>query len=48
MAILTSTFGIWIAKGENGLGEALRLPLPYGGVGGMALVSCSVPSRAWW
>jgi predicted permease len=37
MAILTSTFGIWIAKGENGLGEALRLPLLYGGVGGMAL-----------
>jgi predicted permease len=37
MAILTSTFGIWIAKGENGLEEALRLPLLYGGVGGMAL-----------
>ena len=37
MAILTSMFGIWIAKGENGLGEALRLPLLYGGVGGMAL-----------
>lgn len=37
MATLTSTFGIWIAKGENGLGEALRLPLLYGGVGGMAL-----------
>jgi predicted permease len=37
MAILTSTFGIWIAKGENGLGEALRLPLLYGSVGGMAL-----------
>jgi hypothetical protein len=37
MAILTSMFGIWIAKGENGLAEALRLPLLYGGVGGMAL-----------
>jgi predicted permease len=37
MAILTSMFGIWIAKGENGLGEALRLPLLYGSVGGMAL-----------
>ena len=37
MAILTSMFGIWIAKGENGLGEALRLPLLYGGVGGMTL-----------
>lgn len=37
MAILTSTFGIWIAKGENGLGEALRLPLLYGSVGGAAL-----------
>jgi hypothetical protein len=37
MAVLTSTFGIWIAKGENGLGEALRLPLLYGSVGGIAL-----------
>jgi hypothetical protein len=37
MAMLTSMFGIWIAKGENGLGEALRLPLLYGSVGGMAL-----------
>jgi predicted permease len=37
MAMLTSTFGIWIAKGENGLGEALRLPLLYASVGGMAL-----------
>jgi len=39
MAMLTSTFGIWIAKGENGLGEALRLPLLYGGVGGVALAA---------
>jgi predicted permease len=37
MALLTSSFGIWIAKGENGLGEALRLPLVYGGAGGLAL-----------
>jgi len=37
MALLTSTFGIWIAKGENGLGEALRLPLLYGSAGGLAL-----------
>ena len=37
MAVLTSTFGIWIAKGQNGLGEALRLPLLYASVGGMAL-----------
>jgi predicted permease len=37
MAILTSTFGIWIAKGENGLAEAVRLPLLYGSVGGAAL-----------
>jgi hypothetical protein len=37
MAVLTSTFGIWIAKGENGLRETLRLPLVYGSVGGLAL-----------
>lgn len=37
MAVLTSTFGIWIAKGENGFGEALRLPLLYGSVGGLAM-----------
>jgi len=37
MAVLTSTFGIWIAKGENGLMEVLRLPLLYGSVGGIAL-----------
>ena len=37
MATLTSTFGIWIAKGENGLGEAIRLPLLYGSVGGVTL-----------
>lgn len=37
MALLTSTFGIWIAKGENGLAETLRLPLLYGSVGGLAL-----------
>jgi predicted permease len=37
MAILTSIFGIWIAKGQNGLGEALRLPLVYASAGGLAL-----------
>jgi len=37
MAMLSSTFGIWIAKGENGLREALRLPLVYGSVGGVAM-----------
>jgi predicted permease len=37
MAVLTSTFGIWIAKGENGVMEVLRLPLLYGSVGGIAL-----------
>lgn len=36
MAVLTSTLGIWIAKGENGLAEVLRLPLLYGSVGGIA------------
>jgi predicted permease len=37
MSVLTSIFGIWIAKGENGLREVLRLPLAYAGVGGVAL-----------
>jgi len=37
IAILNSLFGIWIAKGENGLGEALRQPLFYGAAGGIAL-----------
>ncbi len=36
-AMLTSTFGIWIAKGENGFAEMLRLPLLYGSAGGLAL-----------
>ena len=45
MAILTSTFGIWIAKGENGLREAVRAPLLYGGVGGavLALTGTTLP-----
>jgi len=37
MALLTSTFGIWIAKGRNGLAEVLRLPLLYGSVGGLVM-----------
>jgi predicted permease len=37
MSVLTSSFGIWIAKGENGLREVLRLPLVYAGAGGVAL-----------
>ena len=37
MAVLSSTFGIWIAKGENGLREVLRLPLVYASVGGIVL-----------
>jgi predicted permease len=36
IAVLNSLFGIWIAKGENGLGEALRMPLLYGAMGGLA------------
>jgi predicted permease len=36
-ALLTSTFGIWIAKGENGFAEVLKLPLLYGSIGGLAL-----------
>jgi len=37
MALLTSTFGIWIAKGRNGLAEVLRLPLLYGSAGGLGM-----------
>jgi predicted permease len=37
VAILTSTVGLWIAKGENGLSEIARMPLVYGSVGGLAL-----------
>jgi predicted permease len=36
-ALATSLFGVWIAKGENGLGEAMRLPLVYGAIGGLLL-----------
>ncbi len=37
VAILNSTVGLWIAKGENGLSEIFRMPLAYGSVGGLAL-----------
>jgi predicted permease len=37
VAILNSTVGLWIAKGENGLSEIVRMPLAYGSVGGLAL-----------
>ncbi len=37
VAILNSTVGLWIAKGENGLSEVIRMPLAYGSVGGLAL-----------
>jgi len=37
MALCTSLFGIWIAKGANGLGEALRHPLLWGSAGGLAV-----------
>jgi len=37
MAILNSTVGLWIAKGENGLSEVVRMPLVYGSVGGLVL-----------
>ena len=45
MAILSSTFGIWIAKGENGLREVLRLPLIYASGGGilLALTDTTLP-----
>ena len=37
VAILNSTLGLWIAKGENGLSEIVRMPLVYGSVGGLTL-----------
>ena len=45
MASLTFLFGIWIAKGENGLAEVLRLPLIYAAAGGigLALADASLP-----
>lgn len=42
IALVTSLFGVWIAKGENGLGEALRLPLLYGAAGGLAIAIAGV------
>ena len=48
MAILSSTAGIWIAKGENGLGEVFRMPLVYASVGGLAFAATgtSLPRMA--
>jgi len=42
IALCTSFFGIWIAKGENGLGEALRMPLLWGAVGGLLLAATGI------
>jgi predicted permease len=42
MAVLSSTFGIWIAKGSNGFVEVLRLPLVYASVGGIAMALSGV------
>ncbi len=36
VALCSSFFGVWIAKGENGLGEALRHPMLWGSAGGIA------------
>jgi len=46
LALLTSFFGVWIAKGERGFGEVLRAPLFYGSVGGLGvgLGGVEVPS----
>jgi predicted permease len=42
IALFSSFFGIWIAKGENGLAEALRLPLLYGAAGGLLLALADI------
>jgi len=45
VAVFTSSLGIGVAKGENGFGEAFRMPLLYGSVGGllMALTGSELP-----
>ena len=45
VAVFTSSAGIWVAKGDNGFGEALRMPLLYASVGGllMALTGTELP-----
>ncbi len=42
IALFTSLFGIWIAKGENGLSEALRLPLVWAALLGLSLAALGV------
>jgi len=37
MAVLTSTAGIWIAKGEGGLREVFRMPLVWASAAGIAV-----------
>ena len=41
-ALGASLFGVWIAKGENGFGEALRLPLLWSAVGGLGLAAFGI------
>ena len=45
VAVFTSSIGIWVAKGDNGFSEALRMPLLYASVGGllMALTGTELP-----
>jgi malate permease and related proteins len=45
VAVFTSSVGIWVAKGDNGFVEALRMPLLYASVGGllMALTGTELP-----
>ena len=42
IALYNSLLGVWIAKGESGLGEALRMPLLYGAAGGIGLAVSGV------
>jgi predicted permease len=37
IAFFNSLFGIWVAKGESGLSESIRMPLLYGAAGGIGL-----------
>ena len=42
VAFFNSLFGVWVAKGESGFAEAMRMPLLYGAGGGIALAITGV------
>jgi predicted permease len=42
IAFFNSLFGIWVAKGESGLSESIRMPLLYGAAGGIGLALAGI------